>query len=53
MIKYTRHEQERMHLQDALSVMLNILSHLNDIMHSTQIVGYPVNIKFLFYDNNE
>ena len=43
MIKYTRHEQERIHLQDALSVMLNILSYLNDVMHLTQIVGYPVN----------
>ncbi|CAF3661359.1 unnamed protein product [Rotaria sordida] len=41
MIKYTRHEQERIHLQEALYVILNILSHLNDVMHSTQIVGYP------------
>ncbi|CAF2686291.1 unnamed protein product [Rotaria sp. Silwood2] len=41
MIKYTRQEQERIHLQEALYVMLNILSHLNDVMHSTQIVGYP------------
>ncbi|CAF4927692.1 unnamed protein product, partial [Rotaria sp. Silwood1] len=41
MIKYTRHEQERIHLQEALYVMLNILSHLNDVMHSTQIVGCP------------
>jgi len=46
MIKYTRHEQERTHLQDALCVMLNILSHINDAMHLTQIVGYPVNINF-------
>ena len=42
MIKYTRHEQECVHLQEALDVMLNILSYLNDVMHSTQIVGYPV-----------
>ncbi len=42
MIKYTRHEQECIHLQEALDVMLNILSYLNDVMHSTQIVGYPV-----------
>ncbi|CAF5195613.1 unnamed protein product, partial [Rotaria magnacalcarata] len=41
MIKYTHHEQERKHLQESLYVMLNILSHLNDVMHSTQIVGYP------------
>ncbi len=46
MIKYTRHEQERTHLQDALCVMLNILSHINDAMHLTQIIGYPVNINF-------
>ena len=46
MIKYTRHEQERINLQDALRVMLNILSYLNDVMHSTQIVGYPVNIYY-------
>jgi hypothetical protein len=46
MIKYTRHEQERIHLQDALSVMLNILSYLNDVMHITQIVGYPVSVEF-------
>ena len=46
MIKYTHHEQERKHLQESLYVMLNILSHLNDVMHSTQIVGYPVNIKY-------
>lgn len=43
MIKYTRDEQERLHLQEALRVMLNILSNLNDVMHSTQIIGYPVN----------
>jgi len=43
MIKYTRHEQENIHLQEALGVMLNILSYLNNVMHSTQIVGYPVN----------
>ena len=42
MIKYTRHEQESFNLQEALAVMLNILSYLNDVMHSTQIVGYPV-----------
>ena len=48
MIKYTRHEQERLHLQEALCVMLNILSYLNDVMHSTQIVGYSVNIKSFF-----
>ncbi|UJR21644.1 hypothetical protein I4U23_024721 [Adineta vaga] len=47
MIKYTRQEQERIHLQDALSVMLNILSHLNDVMHLTQIVGYPDNFNSL------
>ncbi|CAF1302912.1 unnamed protein product, partial [Adineta ricciae] len=47
MIKYTRHEQERIHLQDALSVMLNILSYLNDVMHLTQIVGYPDNLNTL------
>ncbi|CAF5172776.1 unnamed protein product, partial [Rotaria sp. Silwood1] len=40
MIKYTRDEQERLHLQEALRVMLNILCNLNDVMHSTQIVGY-------------
>lgn len=45
MIKYTRNEKERLHLQESLCVMLNILSHLNDVMHSTQIVGYPVNIE--------
>ena len=48
MIKYTRHEQERIHLQEALCVMLNILSYLNDVMHSTQIVGYPVTKEYLF-----
>jgi hypothetical protein len=42
MIKYTRDEQERLHLQEALRVMLNILSNLNDVMHSTQIIGYSV-----------
>ena len=42
MIKYTRDEQERAHLDEALSVMLTILSYLNDVMHSTQIIGYPV-----------
>lgn len=42
MIKYTRLEQESASLQEALDVMLNILSYLNDVMHSTQIVGYPV-----------
>ena len=42
MIKYTRDEAERGHLQEALRVMLNILSNLNDVMHSTQIIGYPV-----------
>ena len=42
MIKYTRDEQERSDLQEALRVMLNILSSLNDVMHSTQIVGYSV-----------
>ena len=42
MIKYTRDEQERLHLQEALRVMLNILSSLNDVMHSTQIIGYSV-----------
>lgn len=42
MIKYTRDEQERSHLQEALRVMLNILSSLNDVMHSTQIIGYSV-----------
>jgi hypothetical protein len=41
-IKFTRNEQERLHLQEALRVMLNILSDLNDVMHSTQIVGYSV-----------
>ena len=42
MIKYTRFEQECANLQEALDVMLNVLSYLNDVMHSTQIVGYPV-----------
>jgi hypothetical protein len=42
MIKYTRHEQEIIHLQEALDFILKILSYLNDMMHSTQIVGYPV-----------
>ena len=42
MIKYTRFEQECADLQEALDVMLNVLSYLNDVMHSTQIVGYPV-----------
>lgn len=42
MIKYTRDEQERVHVDEALSVMLTILSYLNDVMHSTQIIGYPV-----------
>jgi hypothetical protein len=53
MIKYTRDEQERLHLQEALRVMLNILSNLNDVMHSTQIIGYSVCIfrkmKYLNY----
>jgi hypothetical protein len=53
MIKYTRHEQERVHLQEALCVMLNILSYLNDVMHSTQIVGYPVNIKYFSQKNTQ
>jgi hypothetical protein len=48
MIKYTRDEQERLHLQEALRVMLHILSNLNDVMHSTQIIGYPVCSKILF-----
>lgn len=42
MIKYTRDEQELAHLQEALRVMLTILSNLNDVMHSTQIIGYSV-----------
>lgn len=42
MIKYTRFEQECVDLQEALDVMLNVLSYLNDVMHSTQIVGFPV-----------
>jgi hypothetical protein len=42
MVKYTRDEQERLHLQEALRTMLSILSNLNDVMHSTQIVGYSV-----------
>ena len=42
MIKYTHNEQERLHLQEALCVMLKILRNLNDAMHSTQIVGYFV-----------
>ncbi|CAF0804272.1 unnamed protein product [Adineta ricciae] len=46
-IKYTRNEQECLHLQAALRVMLNILSDLNDVMHSTQIVGYPDNLNTL------
>ena len=48
MIKYTRDEQERLHLQEALRVMLNILSSLNDVMHSTQIIGYSVCLKMIF-----
>lgn len=56
MIKYTRDEQERLHLQEALRVMLSILSNLNDVMHSTQIVGYSVsrilrNILMKFVEN--
>ncbi|CAF0831504.1 unnamed protein product [Rotaria sordida] len=47
MIKYTRDEQERLHLQEALRVMLNILCNLNDVMHSTQIVGYSENLNTL------
>ncbi|CAF1109546.1 unnamed protein product [Adineta steineri] len=47
MIKYTRLEQERIHLQDALNVMLNILSYLNNVMHSTQIIGYSDNLNTL------
>ncbi|CAF3903341.1 unnamed protein product [Rotaria magnacalcarata] len=47
MIKYTRDEQERLQLQEALRVMLGILSNLNDVMHSTQIVGYPENLNTL------
>ncbi|CAF1238864.1 unnamed protein product [Adineta steineri] len=46
-IKYTRNEQECLHLQEALRVMLNILSDLNDVMHSTQIVGYSDNLNTL------
>jgi len=42
MIKYTRHEHEKLKLKEALNVMLNILSYLNDVMHSTQIIGYSV-----------
>ena len=42
MIKYTRDEQELAHLQESLRVMLTILSNLNDVMHSTQIIGYSV-----------
>lgn len=42
MIKCTRDEQERSHLQEALRVMLNVLCNLNDVMHSAQIVGYSV-----------
>lgn len=41
MIKYTRDDDGRAHLEEALRVMLNILSNLNDVMHSTQIVGFP------------
>ncbi|UJR27532.1 hypothetical protein I4U23_008815 [Adineta vaga] len=47
LIKYTRNEQECLHLQEALRVMLNILSDLNDVMHSTQIVGYSDNLNTL------
>ncbi|CAF4440061.1 unnamed protein product [Rotaria socialis] len=47
MIKYTRDEQERLQLQEALRVMLGILSNLNDVMHSTQIVGYHENLNTL------
>ena len=32
--------------------MLNILSYLNDVMHITQIVGYPVSAKFLSEDTH-
>jgi hypothetical protein len=49
MIKYTRDEQERLHLQEALRVMLSILSNLNDVMHSTQIIGYSVCSKIFFF----
>jgi hypothetical protein len=50
MIKYTRDEQERLHLQEALRVMLSILSNLNDVMHSTQIIGYSVCAMIVFLD---
>lgn len=53
MIKYTRDEQERLHLQEALRVMLNILSNLNDVMHSTQIIGYSVCVCCFSYEIRE
>ena len=52
MIKYTRDEQESLHLQEALRVMLNILSNLNDVMHSTQIIGYAVGLKKVSFSKN-
>ncbi|CAF0892565.1 unnamed protein product [Adineta steineri] len=50
-IKYTRNEQECLHLQEALRVIFDILSDLNDVIHSTQIVGYSDNLNTLGLPN--
>ncbi|CAF0722287.1 unnamed protein product [Didymodactylos carnosus] len=47
MIKYTRDENDKNRLQDALSVMLNILANLNNVMHTMLISGYPGNLNSL------